>query len=129
MEHFEFMYLMHRAMMMRKYIEKAESEGEMFHVADSFVPLQSGIAAQVQIRKIHLEDAKPSAILRLRHRPGKEGGPGLALKAAQAFFDKEFAALPAPVENDDWLEHVFFSAEIPVPPDISKAAEKSEPSG
>jgi len=129
MEHFEFMYLMHRAMMMRKYIEKAESEGEMFHVADSFVPLQSGVAAQVQIRKINLEDAQPSAILRVRHRPAKEGGPGLALTAAKAFFNRGFTALPAPVQNDDWIEHVFYSSEIPAPPEFKETSENSEASG
>lgn len=129
MEHFEFMYLMHRAMMMRKYIEKAESEGEMFHVSDSFVPLQSGIAAQVQIRKINPEDVAPSAILRIRHRPAKEGGPALALKAAKGFFSKSFTALPAPVEADDWIEHVFYSSEIPAPPELKESSEKSEASG
>jgi hypothetical protein len=129
MEHFEFMYLMHRAMTLRKYIEKAEADGEMFHVSDSFVPLETGVAAQVQIRKIHPDDEEPSAILRVRHRPGKEGGAWLALKAAKAFFSKGFRTLPAPVNCDGWVEHVFFSNEIPFPPDINTAAEKSDPSG
>jgi hypothetical protein len=129
MEHFEFMYLMHRANMMRKYIEKAEADGEMFHVSDSFVPLQCGVSAQVQIRKINPEDAKPSAILRVRHRPKKEDGGAIALKAAQGFFSKEFTAMPAPVEHEHWIEHVFFSSEIPAPPELEKSSKKSRATG
>ena len=39
MEHYEFLYLLHRAHLLSKFIKKAEAEGEHFHVADAFAPL------------------------------------------------------------------------------------------
>lgn len=112
MEHYEFLFVLHKAHSVRKYIKAAEDEGEEFHVSDHFAPLECGLQAQAQIRKINLSDAEPKLILRLRHRPKHPGGPGLAKKTADVFFNKKYEALPTPIKTPEWTEYVYFSDDI-----------------
>ena len=125
MKHYEFLYILHRAHLLRKFIEGAEKMGEEFHVSDHFSPLESGLGAQSQIRRINLDDAEPSLILRLRYPAGSAGGPKQALEAAHVFFAGKYTALPMAVEGDGWVEHVFFSPDVPRPVALEPEASAS----
>lgn len=125
MEHYEFLYLLHRAHLLRRFIAKAEASGEEFHVADAFSPLESGVMAQAQIRKIHLTDDQPMMILRIRYRPSDSSGNEKARKAASVFFSEKCTAVPDPIDEDGWLERVFYSPDILRPVTLSDLAETS----
>jgi hypothetical protein len=113
-QHFEQLYLLHRAHLLRKYIERAEEQGEEFHVSDAFSPLQNTkVFAMALIRKINPSDSDPVLILRIRYRPGFAGGPAEALAAAGTFFAGRFTALPVSVETEAWTERVFYSPDVP----------------
>jgi hypothetical protein len=121
MEHFEFLYVLHRAHLLRAYIEEAEKVGEDFHVSEHFCPLASGLEAQAQIRKINLTDTEPVLILRLRFRPDRIGGREEALKVAHVFFSGKYTEAPTPIEEGGWVEHVFFSPDVLRPVTMSEA--------
>jgi hypothetical protein len=135
MEHYEFLFLLHRAHLLRKYIAQAEKDGEEFHVSNSFSPLKSGLEAQAIIRKINLSDESPVLILRLRYRTKLKDGANLAAKAAHAFFEKDYTALPKPIDEGPWREHVYYSSDVPkpvtiptdAPPDSSPDAAAAAP--
>ena len=116
MEHYEFLFLLHRAHLLRKFIAQAEKENEEFHVSDSFVPLKSGLEAQAIIRKINLSDPEPVLILRVRYRIlFRHDALPLVQAAAKAFFDKNYTELPNYVEEGGWREHVYYSSDVPKP--------------
>ena len=112
MEHYEFLYVLHRAHMLRKYIEDAEREGEVFHVSDHFSVLKNGLEAQAQIRKVNPSDAAPMMILRVRYRGGTLRGDEFARKTAHVFFAGTYTTLPTTIEGSGWIEHVYFSPDV-----------------
>lgn len=112
MQHYEFLFVLHKAHMLRRFIREAEDAGEEFHVSDHFDPLESGLEAQAQIRKINLEDKEPKLILRLRHRPKLPHGPSYAKRAADVFFSEKYERLPEPIKTSEWIEYVYFSDDI-----------------
>lgn len=112
MEHYEFLYVLHRAHMLRKFIEDAERDGEEFHVSDHFSALKNGLEAQAQIRKINPSDKDPMMILRVRYKPGMLRGVEFAKKTAHVFFAGKYTTLPSIIEGGAWTEHVFFSPDV-----------------
>jgi hypothetical protein len=112
MEHHEFLYLLHRAHILRKFIEKAEREGEEFHVSEHFIPLLNETEAQAQIRKINPTDTDPVLILRVRYPVSLPDGDVKALKAADAFFSGKFTAVPGTIRQFGRVEHIFYSPDI-----------------
>ena len=126
MEHFEFLYLLHQAHLLRKYAVEAEKEGEEFHVSERFAPLSCGVEAEAQIRKINPSDADPMLILRLRYKPGLANSLENVVKAAHDFFSGNYTAVPLAIEDRGWVEHVFFSHDIPRP--VTIKSEDSAPS-
>ena len=115
MEHYEFMFLMHQAHLLKKLFERAEAENEEFHVSDSFMPLKCGIKAQAMIRKINPDDEQPVLILRLRYDEDVLKGMEVATKTANIFFNNKFTKLPTLIKENGWCECVYFSPDVPQP--------------
>lgn len=113
MLHHEALYVLFRAHTIRRFIADAEAKGEHFHVMEHFSPLENGLQAQAQIRKIHPEDLAPSLILRLRHRPGLPDAYALCTRSALGFFDKIYSSVPGTVEADGWVERLYVSPDVP----------------
>ena len=126
MEHFEFLYVLHRAHIIRKFTEAAENQGEEIHVSDHFVPLTSGLQAQAQIRKINPTDKDPVLILRLRYKEALEKGAEKALTAAHVFFNKNYKLVPKVIHENGWMEHVFFSDDILKPITMDEIQQKTQ---
>ena len=113
MLHHEALYVLFRAHTLRRLIEDAEKQGEFFNVCEHFSPLENGLQAQAQIRKINPDDPSPSLILRLRHRPELADAHALSAKSAIGFFDKIFYSVPGAIEADGWVERIYVSPDIP----------------
>lgn len=113
-EHFEYCYLVHRAHEIRRMAEGAKSEGEEFHVTNSFTPLANRLLAQAVIRSI--EAGSPDVIiLRLRHPDdGKDWSQ--AVQGTQGkFFEPGFVRVPGTVKEEGLVEHIAYSDKVPAP--------------
>jgi hypothetical protein len=109
MKHHEFLYLLHKAHILRRFSKAAEADGQVFHSYDVFVPLEAGVAACASIQKINPTDTAPVLILRLR--ANKDAAELVANEAKSFFSDSSFQAVGA-VPFEDGLEFVFFSNDI-----------------
>lgn len=67
MKHPEVLFLLHRAHVLQRQHLKAEAEGEVFHPTDAYIPLESGVEAACDIRRVNKTDEGEHTILRLRH--------------------------------------------------------------
>lgn len=109
MKHHEFLYLLHKAHILRRFSKAAEEQGQVFHSYDVFAPLESKLAACAAIQKVNPQDAEPVLILRLR---GRKDQTKLVADEAKSFYgDAPFTSAGA-VPFEEGLEFVFFSNDI-----------------
>lgn len=132
MKHPEVLFLLHRAHVLQRQHRKAEAEGEVFHPTDSYVPLESGVEAACDIRRLNKTDPGDHTILRLRH------SPKITCEVAAAEAAIFFEGLPPPgfVTSDGvgclhvhahptTLKAVTFDDD----PDLATAADAPKPGG
>ena len=103
MKHYELLFLLHQAYLLRKLIEAAERAGEVFHVVNNFSTLENKVEAMAIIQRINPTDKEPVLILRLK-------GTELIAETAFAFFNGPFVTVPGSLPGN---EYVFYSTDVP----------------
>lgn len=113
MEHFEYLYLLHRAYEVWRAAALARAEGEAFHVSDAFTPLRTGLEAHALITEVPGVTGE-CLVLRLRHPDGPRDWTSEVCAAQGKFFEPGFVAVK-PVVSEKGVVHLAYATKFSRP--------------
>lgn len=111
LKHFEYVFLLAEAHMLRNLVDKAKKEGGTFHPVKFLHPLKNGLYAHARIEDKNDEKV---LVLRLKHPSRAINGELIINKTAKAFFEGNYEQ-GAISKNEDWVFYEFHSSHIQQP--------------